>query len=343
MINAKRTHFSQFTSSCYKVIKILSLPETILWTILCAFNYKITPPNRIWHSVRMLHFASNSLTTDFLLKISFATKQLFCHQRVASRRKTLNPLTSPISQEDSIICKDIESCFLSLSTQGYTCLGLLSPETLKSFSDVFESSSFFADLQPQYSTLESPSSRKKTGRFFADPIMLSKNKVLTNFLRDPVLLQVLYRYFKFPPLLYQINAWKSFAVESSDLSQLADINSFNARYPHIDFASLKFLKLFIFLDPISKADGPFHFWPGSFRHKCRSTNDGRYDYDEISDIFGQPVIFTSSNPGIIFIADTSMYHCDGIVEESGYRRAIQYEFCLPFIRLGDNRRLAHLI
>ena len=115
------------------------------------------------------------------------------------------------------------------------------------------------------------------------------------------------------------------------------------RLPHIDFAALRFLKIFVFLDPVYEKDGPFHIWPGSNCHKCRYTHDGRYDYCQISDIFGSPVSFSSDSPGTIFIADTSLYHCDGIVSKSGFRRVVQYEISLPFIRLGDQKRLKSLL
>ena len=325
------------------IIKYLSLPEAFLWSILCSINHKLVPPKRVWYSVRMFHFASCAKNTDLLLRISFFVYRLFnTHSSIIRRNEIKSQKLTDLCQ-GSIIFQDITNIIPSLKSHGFAEIGTLSPSSLLDFRKAFDSSTFYEDIEPQYYYLESASSSKQTGRLFVDPSVLSRNSVISNFAREPALISLLYRYFGVEPLLYQTNAWKSVAIDSTNPQEVNIINSLNSRFPHIDFGALKFLKLFIFLDPVSAKDGPFHIWPGSRHHNCRYTHDGRYDYDQITGIFGPPIPFTSDSSGSIFIADTSIYHCDGIVSQSGFRRTVQYEFCLPFIRLTDDKRLNVLL
>jgi hypothetical protein len=323
------------SSPFYLVIKILSIPELFFWIIFSSIYVSLKPPLRVWLSLRMLHFFTSALFTRFALNLTLAT-----HKFVSpSIKRVSSSAYIPVNLFSSlpIVCNVRPTCdyLLDLNETGSSFIGHLKPEFLTKISQFYDSAQYYEDIPDQYTVKQNTDSSKNTGRLFIHPYDLACCNLVREISACRLFLKLCHSYFSLPPILYQINGWTSNYINNLDPDTIFKINDWNARYPHIDFACLKFLKVFIFLDAVKDDDGPFHYWPHSSNHNCRFTSDGRYSYAEITSLFGKPYKFLSSMPGSIFIANTSNYHCDGIVSPGGFRRVLQFEYCIPGLRLPN--------
>ena len=320
------------SSPFYLGIKFLSIPEAFFWIIFSSISVSKKPPLRVWLSMRMLHFLTCEWSTKFAINLTQSINKTFnssTNYISASTYISANPvLSSPVVCNELPICDYISD----LNETGSAFIGHLRPELLNKVTQIFESSDFYEDIPRQYTVKQNKYSAMNTGRLFIKPSDLLCHDLIKQISAHRLFLDLCLFYFGLPPILYQVNGWSSNYIENQDPCLLRKINKWNARYPHIDFACLKFFKVFIFLDSVNDDDVPFHYWQNSNSHNCRFTSDGRYDYSDINSIFGNPVKFVSSSPGSIFIADTSNYHCDGIVSPCGSRRTLQFEYCFPGLR-----------
>ena len=320
------------SSPFYLLIKVVSIPEALFWIITSSIFVSKKPPLRVWLSMRMLQFFTCGLSSKFSIRLTIYLNKLFKPLIKQVSSSTYLPQNSvsdfPLLLNESPFCDYV----FDLSQSGSSFLGYLDHELLAKVIQIFESSQLYEDVPCQYTMKKNNYSSTKTGRFFIHPSNLYSFDLIRQISANRFFLELCHAYFGLPPILYSVNAWTSNYIDNKDPSLVHQINDWNARFPHIDYASLKFLKIFIFLDPVTESDGPFHYWPRSNNHNCCFTSDGRYNYAEIGSLFGNPIKFTSSKPGSIFVADTSNYHCDGIVLQGGSRRVLQFEYCLPGIR-----------
>lgn len=322
------------SSPFYLVLKILSIPELFVWIFISAFFPQLTPPLRVWLAMRMLHFFTNArLTllaiqlTEFIIKLKSPISVLYLAPPISIK---INSLSGVVTQ-NAIFRASVNA--QDINQYGFTFLGNLNGSLCSRLDLFYNSLVKFEDISPQFHHKSNSSTSTRTGRCFVRSADLIANSDIMDIVHSPQILAACHSFFGIQFMLYQVNGWSSFFVAEKDPYKINLINDRNARYPHIDFACLKFLKLFVFLDPVTLDDGPFHYWPGSNHHKCRYTSDGRYSYESINSIFGPPSIFASPEPGSVFLLDSSNYHCDGIVATpTGYRRTIQFEYCIPGLR-----------
>lgn len=331
MIRMLRNKFKVISSPFYFVVKVLSIPELLFWIIFSCLYLSKKPPLRVWLSMRMLHFFTSALSSKFAL---FLTLIVHKFVKPSFKRASSTYISANFVLSSPLVCKERPICdyILDLNESGRTFIGHLKSEFLTNIIQIYDSAQFYEDIPDQYTVKINKDSPIKTGRMFIHPSDLHSYDLVRQISTCPLFLELCHSYFNLPPILYQINGWTSNYIENQDPFLTYRINDWNARYPHIDFACLKFLKVFIFLDAVSENDGPFHYWRHSSKHNCRFTCDGRYDYSEITLLFGKPEKFVSPIPGSIFIADTSNYHCDGMVLPGGFRRVLQFEYCIPGLR-----------
>lgn len=330
-----RNKLTLLSSPLYFFVKVLSIPELLFWIVFSCIYLSKKPPLRVWLSLRMLHFFTNAESTNFAVNITLITHKLF--KPTIERASSSTYVQENFVSSFPIVSKErpIFDCLSDLNKSGSSFLGHLKYEFLKEITQIYDSALFYEDVPDQFTVKQNKNSPRNTGRLFIHPSDLHLYDLVRQISSCRFILELCHSYFRLPPILYQINGWTSNYIEHQDPALTYKINDWNARYPHIDFACLKFLKVFIFLDAVSENDGPFHYWPHSSKHNCRFTSDGRYDYQEITALFGEPDKFVSSIPGSIFIADTSNYHCDGIVSPGGSRRVLQFEYCIPGLRLPN--------
>lgn len=327
-----RNKFKIISSPLYLVVKVLSIPELIFWIIFSSIYLSKTPPTRVWLSLRMLHFFTSGLFTKYAVNFTLIFHKLVKPSiKFGSSSKYLP--TNLVSSFPLVLNERPISDYISdLNEAGSSFIGHLNYDLLTRITQIYDSAQFYEDIHDQFTVKQNNDSPTKTGRLFIHPSDLFSHDLICQISTCRLFQELCHSYFGLPPILYQINGWISNCIESQDPVLIHKINDWNARYPHIDFAALKFLKVFIFLDAVNDNDGPFHYWPHSNNHNCRFTSDGRYPYSEITSLFGTPDMFVSSIPGSVFIADTSNYHCDGIVSTGGFRRTLQLEFCMPGLR-----------
>ena len=202
-LKVEKSIFRKFTSFCFSIFKFLLLPEVMIWAIICAINYKICPPRRIWYAVRMAHFTSGSRFTNLLIRISFFVSKFTYFPLSLSNSNVFKRHSQPIKLSNPIHLEDLNNFQLNLNSQGYLHLGYLKPELLNTVSRAFDSQNFFEDIEPQFHFEAVYNSKKNTGRFFADPLLLSKNSVFQSLYQYTMLSDILYKYFKIRPLLTQ--------------------------------------------------------------------------------------------------------------------------------------------
>ena len=327
-----RNKLKTISSPFYFVVKVLSIPEILFWIIFSCIYISKKPPLRVWLSIRMLHFFTCALSSKCAVNLTLIFNKLV--NPSIKRVSSSTYISANVVSSFPLVCKERPICdyILDINESGSSFIGHLEHELLAKIIQIYDSAQFYEDIPSQYTVKQNKYSPTKTGRLFIHPSDLYCHDLISQITSYRLFLELCHSYFGLPPILYQINGWTSNYIENQDPALSHKINDWNARYPHIDFACLKFLKVFIFLDAVIDDDGPFHYWPHSSNHNCRYTSDGRYDYSEMTSLFGKPVKFVSSIPGSIFIADTSNYHCDGIVLPGGFRRVLQFEYCIPGLR-----------
>jgi hypothetical protein len=74
---------------------------------------------------------------------------------------------------------------------------------------------------------------------------------LIELANEPRLLQIAERYLGCPPTIYSFNAWWSFPQSGSELR--------GTQHLHRDLDDLRFLTLFVYLTPVTEANGPHRY------------------------------------------------------------------------------------
>ncbi len=301
-------------------IKILSFPELIYYLVKCAFLSNTKPPKRVWLLVTNLHFLTSERSTKFFVKITKIVFNLFRSVKFSSN----------IKNKQNTFLKNIKK-------NGYSKIGFINDKEKKSLNHLFIKSTCYEDVSKAEYLTQFPKNKNsylKTGRFFLSQKDLLNSATVIKLATKGDIPKIAKLYLGNCAKLVQINAWHSEHCPDNSEKILLQ----NSRIPHVDFTFLKFIKVFIFLDKITSDDGPFLFWAKSHnsRDKLKINNRrGNYsDYKFIMEKYGSPYKSILNKSGGIIFFDTSSFHCDGIVNEKGKRRVLQFEYAMSGLN-GD--------
>ena len=165
---------------------------------------------------------------------------------------------------------------------------------------------------------------------FAKPADIFRLKDIRELIFSPELFYIASQYLNVQTLfLSNINLWFSFASakESSESAQLF----------HYDQASLKWLKIFIYLRDVDHTNGPHvgvlkSHLPGTKPQTLLSRGYARIPDTDIKNYFLGQYQRIFSSAGTVIFADTNAFH-KGMKVERGYRSILEINFnCDP---IGD--------
>ena len=146
---------------------------------------------------------------------------------------------------------------------------------------------------------------------------------------DPTIVYILQEYFGCSPLNTQTNTWWSVS---------GSLGSARTQQWHQDFTWIKFVKLFLYLNDVTKENGAHRYTPGSFKNldpvlsriKSYSAST-RIDDRVMEELYPGKSRYMEGKSGTIILEDTRGFHA-GTALKSGYRHLMQWEFAISSFR-----------
>lgn len=154
--------------------------------------------------------------------------------------------------------------------------------------------------------------------WFDQPAIIA-NRAVQTILTERFLTSVVQGYLGADPKLVSCTLWKSFPAERPQKS--------SAQWFHVDYDRISFVKVFVYLDEVDRANGPHVYVKGSHRRKPRMLLNGKRIPDaKVAKAFGENCWSTvTGTSGTLFFADTRGLHKgDGVVEGTRSMFSITY-------------------
>jgi hypothetical protein len=205
---------------------------------------------------------------------------------------------------------------------------LLSKSSISEISDFIYNTPVFKKSSDQLvSGLELLSQDSTQIKYSIDLQELLHCKAVQNVITDPTLLYLSQEYLNSNPVLDNVSAWISLPPSDGISEDTLDLQlSKVAQKFHYDMDRIKFIKYFIYLNPVETYNGPFVYVKGSHTKKPSSFRDGRYeDWEIFSDYNLEDVVEVRGDAGTVFACDTSGFH-KGKPLQSGHRLVLQLEY-----------------
>ena len=278
-----------------------------------------------WRYIRFLHFKTSGLSSS-VLRLLVKTRPIS-----NPHKRSVN---TDLFQDN---CIPLLQILNNLNTVGFSYVGTVNSNILPKLQDDIEKLTRYKDVLtspsnssqiPSFSSLEEARSSYftdgiPTARLEYDRTMLYSSSYCRLFATDPYLKLIADTYLSCNSYLDLFIGWDSVFAHNS-YPHLCSA----AQYPHIDFKHLSFIKFFFFPYKVSHLDGPFELWPNSRLSLCKPNfKDGRRSRKFISSRLNtKPYRLTPSFDGAIYAVDTLNYHCDGVVDITGFRSCLQIEF-----------------
>jgi hypothetical protein len=154
--------------------------------------------------------------------------------------------------------------------------------------------------------------------WFDQPSIIA-NRATQAILTERYLTSVVQGYLGAVPKIVSCTLWKSFPAEAPQKS--------SAQWFHVDYDRISFVKIFVYLDVVDRANGPHVYVKGSHRRKPRKLLNGKRISDaKVVKAFSENCWSTVTGPsGTLFFADTRGLHKgDSVVEGSRSMFSITY-------------------
>ena len=175
-----------------------------------------------------------------------------------------------------------------------------------------------------------PSLRDGSVNFIKDQNDVARNiPEALGIMGDPTIVYILQEYFGCSPLNTQTNTWWSVS---------GSLGSARTQQWHQDFTWIKFVKLFLYLNDVTKENGAHRYIPGSFKNldpvlsriKSYSAST-RIDDRVMEELYPGKSRYMEGKSGTIILEDTRGFHA-GTALKSGYRHLMQWEFAISSFR-----------
>lgn len=161
-----------------------------------------------------------------------------------------------------------------------------------------------------------------------------KIPIVLDLMSDPTLLYIIQEYLGCAPINVQTNTWWSVANGGG-------VNNNNYQQTHAwhqDFAFIKFVKVFLYINDVKKDNGAHRYVKSSFKniepvlkdHRNYQVSDRLRD-KEIQKNYPGKTVYMEGGPGTILIEDTRGFHA-GTTLKKGYRQLFQWEFAISSFR-----------
>lgn len=137
---------------------------------------------------------------------------------------------------------------------------------------------------------------------------------------DPIILNIAQKYLGTNPINSQTNLWYSIANKKGDSSQQF----------HQDFADVKFLKVFIYLNDVNEKNGPHEYISKSIKNKILPKDykvSQRLEQSWIDKYYNNDIVKIIGKKGAISFVDTNGFHRGAPLLE-GHRIILQLEFTI---------------
>ena len=146
---------------------------------------------------------------------------------------------------------------------------------------------------------------------------------------DPTIMHIVQDYLGAAPVNMQVNTWWSVAGGGASITQKW----------HQDFTWVKFIKIFVYINDVYKANGAHRYIPGSFKDISHVLQFKHGDYEvsnrvsdaEIQKLYPGKETYMEGPSGTILLEDTRGFHA-GVPLQEGYRQLMQWEFAVSNYR-----------
>ena len=159
---------------------------------------------------------------------------------------------------------------------------------------------------------------------------VKKMPIVLDFMVDPTLLYILQEYLGCAPVNTQTNTWWSVSGDN--------VGSEQTQEWHQDFTWIKFAKVFIYLNDVTRDNGAHRYVPGSFKdinpvlqQDANYEVSNRVDNTLVEKFYPGKARFMEGKAGTILIEDTRGFHA-GTKLKRGYRQLLQWEFAISSFR-----------
>jgi hypothetical protein len=157
-----------------------------------------------------------------------------------------------------------------------------------------------------------------------------KMPIVLDFMTDPTILYILQEYLGCAPVNTQTNTWWSVPGGGS-------VNQQTQKW-HQDFTWIKFTKIFIYLNDVTRDNGAHRYVPGSFKDISPVLQQNpnyevskRVDNALVEKFYPGKARFMEGKAGTILLEDTRGLHA-GTQLKKDYRQLLQWEFAVSSFR-----------
>ena len=162
---------------------------------------------------------------------------------------------------------------------------------------------------------------------------IEKVPMSIDLMLDPTIMHIVQDYLGASPVNMQVNTWWSVAGGGASITQMW----------HQDFTWVKFIKIFVYVNNVFKANGAHRYIPGSFKDISHVLELKHGDYEvsnrvseeEIQKLYPGKETYMEGPAGTILLEDTRGFHA-GVPLKEGYRQLMQWEFAISNYRYDWN-------